>query len=98
MKPLSPLSENVSAYANAWKRCGVTDADIARRAYIAKSQFSQIRNGIAKNPGVWTARLLADSLGVTLDELMTDSPTIRENVANAIFKRERGQILSGAVD
>jgi len=84
MKPL--FSANITAYSDAWRGRGVNFSELAQRCNVSKSQFSEYRNGKRHNPGVWTALNLAEGLGVTIDALVTDRPSVREDFCRRIFE------------
>jgi len=83
MKPI--FAVNVTAYSDAWRGRGVSFSDQAKRCNMNKGQFSEMRSGKYHNPGIWTALRVADGLGVTVDDLLTDRPSIREAVCQRIF-------------
>jgi transcriptional regulator with XRE-family HTH domain len=86
---ITPIfAANMRAYSDALKGRGITFARQAARCNMNKGQFSEMRNGKMPNPGVWTALRVAEGLGVTVDDLLTDRPDRRQRVASEIFSRE----------
>ena len=85
MEPTSIFAANLRAYSDAWRGRGVTFAEQAKRCNMNKGQFSEMRSGKFSSPGVWTALRLAEGLGVTIDDLVTDRPERRQQVATRIF-------------
>ena len=83
IKPI--FAANLTAYSDAWRGRGVTFAEQAKRCKMPKGQFSEMRSGKYHSPGVWTALRIAEGLGVTVDDLLTDRPLRREAVAQGIF-------------
>ena len=86
MKILPIFAVNTVAYSDAWKGRGVTLTDLAKRCNMSKGQLSNLRSGRMPSPSVWTALRLADGLGVTIDDLVTDRPDRREAVRRRIFE------------
>jgi transcriptional regulator with XRE-family HTH domain len=85
-KPMKPIfAANMAAYSDAWRGRGVSYADQAKRCNLSKGQFSEMRSGKVHSPGVWTALRIAEGLGVTVDDLLTDRPSVREKVCQSIF-------------
>lgn len=84
MKPL--FAVNVTAYSDAWRGRGVTFSEQAKRCSMNKGMFSEARSGKYTSPGVWTALRIAEGLRVTVDELLTDRPEVREAARQRIFK------------
>ena len=84
MKPI--FAANMSAYSDAWRGRGVSYADQAKRCNLNKGQFSEMRSGKVHSPGVWTALRIAEGLGVTVDDLLTDRISRREEVCRLIFE------------
>lgn len=84
IKPI--FAVNVTAYSDAWRGRGVTFSDQAKRCNMNKGQFSEVRSGKHPNPGVWTALRVAEGLGVSVDDLITDRPSVREAACRRIFE------------
>jgi hypothetical protein len=84
MKPI--FSANVTAYSDAWRGRGVSFTEQAKRCNMNKGQFTEMRQGKFMNPGIWTALRLAEGLRVSMDELVTDRPDIRDAAARRIFE------------
>jgi len=86
---LTPIfAANLQAYSDALKGRGVTQTEQAKRCNMFKSTFSQLRSGHVNSPSIWTALRLAEMLGVTVDDLLTDRPDRRAAVAQRIFSGE----------
>lgn len=49
---------------------GVSKAELARRVGISRSQITELTNGSTKEPGLTRAKLIADALGVPLDDML----------------------------
>jgi len=84
MKPI--FAANMAAYSDAWRGRGVSYSDQAKRCNLNKGQFSEMRSGKVHSPGVWTAVRIAEGLGVTVDDLVTDRPGVREAACRRIFE------------
>lgn len=86
---LTPIfAANLRAYSDAMKGRGVTHTEQAKRCNMGKPAFSELRSGHVHSPSVWTALRLAEMLGVTVDDLLTDRPDRRAAVAQRIFSGE----------
>ena len=85
MEPTPIFACNLRAYSDAMKGRGVTHTEQAKRCNMSKPVFSQLRSGKVHAPTVWTALRLAEMLGVTVDDLLTDRPDRRAAVAKRIF-------------
>jgi transcriptional regulator with XRE-family HTH domain len=83
-KPI--IAANVTAYSDAWRGRGVSFTDQAERCNMPKGQFSEMRKGKYPSPSVWTVLRLSEGLGVSLDELVTDRPEIRQAACRRIFE------------
>jgi transcriptional regulator with XRE-family HTH domain len=90
MEPKPIFAVNMTAYSDAWRGRGVTFSEQAKRCNLNKGQFSEMRTGKYHSPGVWTALRVAEGLGVTVDELLTDRPAVREEVCRRIFSAGSG--------
>jgi transcriptional regulator with XRE-family HTH domain len=89
---LTPIfTANLRAYSDAWKTKGVSLAQQAARCNMGKPAYSQLRSGNVQAPSIWTAVRLAEGLGVTVDDLVTDRPSVREATCRRIFEgKHRG--------
>ena len=86
---LTPIfAANLRAYSDAMKGRGINHGEQAKLCNMSKSAFSQFRSGRVDSPNVWTALRLAEMLGVTVDDLLTDRPDRRAAVAQRIFSGE----------
>ena len=85
MEILPIFAANVRAYSDAWRGRGVSFTELAKRCNMAKSHLSDMRAGKVPSPSVWTALRLAEGMGVTVDDLVTDRPTRRQAVCQNIF-------------
>lgn len=86
MELMPIFNANLRAYSDAWRGRGVTFSAQAQRCNMNKGQFSEMRSGKFPNPGIWTALRLAEGLGVTIDDLVTNRPERRAAVARRIFE------------
>lgn len=84
LKPI--FAANVTAYSDAWRGKGVSYTDQAKRCNMSKGQFSEMRNGRFPSPGIWTALRIAEGLRVSMDEIVTDRPDIRQAACRRIFE------------
>jgi len=84
MKPI--FAANVTAYSDAWRGRGVTFSEQAKRCNMSKGQFSDMRAGKIHSPSVWTALRMAEAFTVSMDELVTDRPEIRQAATRRIFE------------
>lgn len=84
LKPI--FAANVTAYSDAWRGKGVSYTDQAKRCNMPKGQFSEMRHGKYPNPGIWTALRIAEGLRVSVDELLTDRPDVRQAARRRIFE------------
>lgn len=83
MKPI--FAVNMTAYSDAWRGRGVNFSKQADRCNLNKGQFSEMRSGKINSPSVWTALRIAEGLGVSVDELITDRPSIRDAACLRIY-------------
>lgn len=90
IKPI--FAANVTAYADAWRGRGVNFTQQAARCNMPKGQFSDMRSGKYPSPSVWTALRMADGLGVSVDDLLTDRPSVREAACRRIFEGKHSYI------
>jgi hypothetical protein len=97
MKPI--FAVNVTAYSDAWRGRGVSFSDQATRCNLTKGQFSEMRSGKVTAPSVWTALRIAEGLCVSVDELITDRPSIRDAACIRIYTgkthRKSPQLIDG---
>ena len=84
LKPI--FAANVTAYSDAWRGKGVSYTDQAKRCNMPKGQFSEMRKGKYPSPGIWTALRIAEGLRVSMDELITDRPDVRQWACRRIFE------------
>jgi transcriptional regulator with XRE-family HTH domain len=91
MEPTPIFTANLRAYSDAWKTKGVSLGQQAARCNMGKPAYSQLRSGNVQAPSIWTAVRLAEGLGVTVDDLVTDRPSVREATCRRIFEgKHRG--------
>ena len=88
----SIFAANVTAYSDAWRGRGVSFQDQAKRCNMSKGQFSDMRAGKVHSPGIWTALRVAEGLGVSIDDLVTDRPEIREDAVRRIFEGRHSRV------
>ena len=88
MKKLLPIfCHNLSIYSQAAKDGGFNKTKIAAKAHMSKGQFSDLCNGKISHPGIWTAKRLADALGISVDDLITTNPGRRSVLKIEIERR-----------
>ena len=90
MKPI--FAANVTAYSDAWRGRGVSFQEQAKRCNMSKGQFSDMRAGKIHSPGIWTALRMAEGLGVSMDDLVTDRPSVRESAVRRIFEGKSSRV------
>ena len=90
MEPTPIFTANLRAYSDAWKTKGVSLGQQAARCNMGQPAYSQLRSGNVQAPSIWTAVCLAEGLGVTVDDLVTDRPDRRAAVAYRIFNGDAG--------
>ncbi|MBW8308652.1 MAG: helix-turn-helix domain-containing protein [Candidatus Paracaedibacteraceae bacterium] len=58
------------------KSANLTPTDLERRAGLALASVRNILNGRSKNPTIETMRAIANTLGCTVDDLITEKETL----------------------
>ncbi len=51
-------------------KCGVTQAELARRLGTSRSSVGELIRGRSKTPSVYKAKAIADALGVPLQDML----------------------------
>lgn len=59
----------------ARRRAGFTQQALCQRSGLSYSTLAKIERGAIKSPSVFTIRLIADTLGVSLDQLLQEIPS-----------------------
>lgn len=52
------------------KKVGISKAELARRVGVSRSQITELVNGKTKEPTLTRAKLIADALGVPLNDML----------------------------
>lgn len=52
------------------KATGISRAELARRVGMGRSQITELIKGDTKEPGLTRAKLIADALGVPLNDML----------------------------
>ncbi|MGE0708637.1 MAG: helix-turn-helix domain-containing protein [Planctomycetota bacterium] len=99
-KKRTPVDQRVAARLRSLREAqGLSQAETARRAGIARSHLSQIESGVVV-PSIVTADGLATALGITFAQLVEEEPEkSAPDPADAIARRlrERGPAWVKAV-
>lgn len=61
------LGQNIKKYR---KKLGISQEGLARKSDVTFTSLTKIESGINKNPTIKTVKKLADTFGITIDELI----------------------------